>query len=479
LEVKGAEMKVRFALFATVLTVFGSIPTPASAFDKPVVESFTASQIDIDLNNKDLKIDFEVVVSHAAGIENRSTNLTLTNSTNNSLLTSLTRTDSPIENVKTKVTFRGTIDFPRTLDAGVYTYSLNDGFTSNLNNGSKIGTGTVLGPVLRNLKGAESGILVRAGGFLDLDYVTINGPAYGLQTNKTYINTSKYPVPVDPVWKVGEIFTPTDYFEETVTNVPIEISTASPKICTADGKTMKLISIGECTFTVSTPRTKDYKAKSILQTVTIATGRTAQKLFIENVPPLKAQNLPTIITLAAVYASGISTVEYVLPKSNTPGICEASGYSLKVFSGGNCILTYQSLGNTSYLPSDIYTQTIVFEKASQTISFMLPPSVKVADKTLNLSANSSSGNQVTYTSTPSSTCTISGSVLNLLKAGNCSVTATQIGTTTLASASATSTVIIEGVLPAVKKTITCVKGKTTKKVTGTNPKCPAGYKLKK
>lgn len=30
-----------------------------------------------------------------------------------------------------------------------------------------------------------------------------------------------------------------------------------------------------------------------------------------------------------------------------------------------------------------------------------------------------------------------------------------------------------------KKTITCVKGKVSKKVTGTNPKCPSGYKVKK
>jgi hypothetical protein len=34
-------------------------------------------------------------------------------------------------------------------------------------------------------------------------------------------------------------------------------------------------------------------------------------------------------------------------------------------------------------------------------------------------------------------------------------------------------------MPVAKKTtITCVKGKTTKKVTAVNPKCPAGYKKK-
>jgi hypothetical protein len=30
-----------------------------------------------------------------------------------------------------------------------------------------------------------------------------------------------------------------------------------------------------------------------------------------------------------------------------------------------------------------------------------------------------------------------------------------------------------------KTTITCVKGKTTKKVTAVTPKCPSGYKVKK
>jgi hypothetical protein len=472
-------MKVRLASLVLVLAAFGSIQAPARAVDKPVIESFTASQVDLDLNNKNLKVDFEVIVSHDAGIDNRYTTLTLTNSSNTSLSVSLIRTDIPIDNLKTKVTFRGTIDIPRTIDPGVYTYILNDGLTSNTNNGIKVSTGPVSGPVLRNLKGAESGILVRSGGFLDLDYVTINGPAYGVQTNNTYINTSKYPAPVDPIWKVGEIFTPSDYFEESVTNVRIEIFTSTPKICTTDGKALKLISIGECSFTVSTPRTKDYKAMSILQTVAIAAGRTAQKLFIESISPRKAQNVPITITLATVYASGTSAVEIVLPKSTTPEICEVAGYSLKVFGGGNCVLTYQALGNTSYLPSDIYTQTIVFEKDSQTILFALPSSVNVMDKTLNLTASSSSGNLITYTSTPTGSCMVSGSVLNLLKAGNCSVTATQLGTTTLAPASATSTVVIEGVVPPNKKIISCVKGKFTKKVSGTNPKCPTGYKLKK
>jgi hypothetical protein len=54
-----------------------------------------------------------------------------------------------------------------------------------------------------------------------------------------------------------------------------------------------------------------------------------------------------------------------------------------------------------------------------------------------------------------------------------------VGTSTLAPASATANITITGTVVAAKKTITCVKGKTAKKVTSTNPKCPTGYKLKK
>ena len=472
-------MKFRLVMLTAILALSALIQVPANAVDKPVIESFSASQIDIDLNSKDLKINFEAIVSHVAGIENRSTTLVITNSKNNSISTSLIRTDMPIDYTKNRVVFRGIIDFPRTFEPGVYTYSLNDGLTSNLSNGSKISTNIVLGPVLRNLKGAESGILVRSGGFLDLDYSTINGPAYGLQTNKTYINTAKYPSPVDPIWKVGEVFTPSDYFEENVSDVRLEINTSSPKVCTTDGRVMKLVAIGECTFTISTPRTKDYKAKSILQTVSIATERSTQKLFVQDLPPRKVQNLPITLTLATVYASGTTAVEYIFPKSITPEICAVAGYSLKVTSGGDCMLTYQSLGNSSYLPSDIYTQTIVFEKAIQTISFALPNTAKVTDKTIVLTATSSSGNPISYTSTPISTCTISGSVLNLLQAGNCSITATQVGTPTIAAASTTANITLTATTVATKRTITCSKNKTTKKVTGTNPKCPTGYKLKK
>jgi hypothetical protein len=45
--------------------------------------------------------------------------------------------------------------------------------------------------------------------------------------------------------------------------------------------------------------------------------------------------------------------------------------------------------------------------------------------------------------------------------------------------SSTATVMLTGAVVTNKKSITCVMGKKSKKVSGTNPKCPKGYKLKK
>ncbi len=69
--------------------------------------------------------------------------------------------------------------------------------------------------------------------------------------------------------------------------------------------------------------------------------------------------------------------------------------------------------------------------AVQSISFPFPGGAAVAIppdiETVALNATASSGGPVTYTSNTPSVCTVSGRTLSLLKAGECSVTATQAG----------------------------------------------------
>jgi hypothetical protein len=168
---------------------------------------------------------------------------------------------------------------------------------------------------------------------------------------------------------------------------------------------------------------------------------------------------------------------WILPKATTPSVCIAAGFFVQIVGGGTCTLTYQSEATTAYLASDLYKVSFEVVRDAQTISFTPPTTANISAKTLALSATASSGGVITYQTTSTGICSITGSTLNLLKGGNCAITATQAGSATLAPISATATVMIAGSVA--KKTITCVKGKKTKKVSGTNPKCPKGYKVKR
>jgi hypothetical protein len=195
-----------------------------------------------------------------------------------------------------------------------------------------------------------------------------------------------------------------------------------------------------------------------------------------------SKNLPKTIEIFRVYSP---TGVYVLPQATTPTVCIAAGFYVQIVGGGTCTLTYQSEANTSYLASDLYKVSFEVARDPQTIAFTPPTTVDIAGKTLVLTATASSGGAITYSTTSVESCSVTGATLNLLKAGNCVVTATQGGSSTLAPVSTTATIMLTGsiakpVVPVVsKKTIVCVKGKTTKKVSGSNPKCPKGYKVKK
>ena len=117
------------------------------------------------------------------------------------------------------------------------------------------------------------------------------------------------------------------------------------------------------------------------------------------------------------------------------------------------------------------------------MTFILPATVDISTKTLTLAATASSGASVTFSTASVDACSITGSTLNLLKAGNCVVTASQAGNSTLAPVSTTTTIMLTGAViaptpVATKKTIVCTKGKTNKKISGVNPKCPKGYKVR-
>ena len=473
-------MKLKSILAATFL-IFGLVPNWAyAASEQPTIESFTFTPNEIDLVSSNTNVVFDLIVSHPNGIENSSTIATLTNSKGHTLSVRLLRTDSPINSTLAKVTFKGTLAVPRNVVPDVYNISASEIY-NNSTAGYKYSTGTISPKKIRSLIGGESGLLIRSNGDLNLSQITFAGPTHDSSQNQTYDNSSVYNSYVLPIFKVGETYVPSKYYELKVPSLSLSISSATPLVCSSDGKELKFLLQGICTFTVSTPKTSDYATRTNTQNVTISPARVKPSLFVGSIPNQTSKDLPKKIQVTWVYGPANG---YVMPQTITPTVCIASGFFINIISGGTCLITYQSEETVAYLASDLYKVSFEVTRDPQTITFTPVTTVDVATKSLTLSATASSGGVVSFTSSPTENCTISGATLNLLKPGNCVITASQAGTSTFAPITTSATITLTGKVVApkpvvTKKTIVCVKGKTTKKVSGTNPKCPKGYKVKK
>jgi hypothetical protein len=463
------------SIFVAFLLTLSFAPNVAQANVRPVVESFTITPNEVELISANTTVAFELVVSHPSGIKNSNTQVNLSGPNGSTLAATLNRSDAPLNPTLTKVIFKGSLVIPQNITAGAYTVTVNE-VSNNPSAGYEYGTGTITTSKLRDLIGAESALLVRNSGDLNLDYDTFVGPTHNTTLGISYNNPTVYNNNNPPIWKVGESYNPNKYYELRVPALSLIVSSSTPTVCSTDGKELKLIATGNCTFKVSTARTKDYILKESTQNVTIIAARSKPELVIGTIASQTSKNLPKSIEIFRVYGP---TGVYVLPKATTPTVCIAAGFYVQIVGGGTCTLTYQSEATTSYLASDLYSVSFEVSRDPQTLAFSPTTNVNLSSRSLALTATASSGAGVIFATTTPTICSISGSTLNLLSAGNCAITATQGGTPTFAPVSATTNIVIAGSPVVARKTITCVKGKSTKRVSGVNPKCPKGFKIRR
>ena len=439
----------------------------------PVVVSFTMSQTQVELNSNNVNVTFDLVVNNSTGISSSQTILTLSDGGVNTKIAPLIRTDLPVINALQTVTFEATVNVS-TLPAGVYSVTAAPitGLSSNGMPG--LTTDVINATNDSKIIGTKNSLLIRNNGDLNYSYPTFTGPAFNKTLANLFVNP-KYNTVSDPIWKVGETFNPADYFEVTVPTLPLKVSTTTPKVCTSTSISITFIATGACSFTVYTDKTSDYQYFKYDQTVTVTGARTKPAYVIAQIPTQSSTALP--LSIPGPYVMGPTGL--VAPLSLTPSVCLGAGFYITITSGGTCTLNYSTPGTSTYLPSDLYSLTFQITRTSQTVAFTAPTSAALATKSLALTAMSSSGQLVTFLSSTPTICSVTGNLLNFLKAGTCQVTASQNGTTTIAPASNQQSIVITGGPVAVKaaKKLVCIKNGKIKK--GTSKTCPSGYKVKK
>lgn len=171
-------------------------------------------------------------------------------------------------------------------------------------------------------------------------------------------------------------------------------------------------------------------------------------------------------------------------ESLTPNVCNLSNSMwVDLVRAGSCILKMTQEGNASYFAA---TKTVQFDiegKKSQSIVATPIPNQKLSSKVVKIDLSATSGLDVYASSDSETICEINQAdwystewEVTLKKAGTCKLSYFQQGDSEyLAAQTIYESFTITGTLT---KTITCIKGKSTAKITGVNPVCPSGYKKK-
>jgi hypothetical protein len=155
--------------------------------------------------------------------------------------------------------------------------------------------------------------------------------------------------------------------------------------------------------------------------------------------------------------------------------CSITGDFLVGSNEGNCSIVIKVFETEKYLG---FTKTldIVIEKKEQRIKLnQLSFFFENSKGPIDLQASSNSGLPLFLRSLTSTVCTSQGNKIIGLRTGECRLSVEQAGNNEYRAA---QSVFINGQVFMDKITISCVKGKTTKKVTAIKPVCPKGYKKK-
>ena len=198
-------------------------------------------------------------------------------------------------------------------------------------------------------------------------------------------------------------------------------------ICTVSGTSLTLVKVGTCSITASQSGTPNYAAAtSVIRSFNITqASQTITFPVLSNIPFDLAP-----ITLTATASSGLT----LGLASTTQSICTVSGTSLTLVTLGTCSITATQPGDPNYTAASSVGRSFTIAQGVNTITFATPGAVTSPGSPFALTATASSGLTVTFASTTTAICTVSGVTLIPVTSGTCSVTASQAGNTNYATA---------------------------------------------
>jgi sugar lactone lactonase YvrE len=142
-------------------------------------------------------------------------------------------------------------------------------------------------------------------------------------------------------------------------------------------------------------------------------------------------------TLSATASSGLG----VSFASATTSVCTVSGTTATLVAVGTCTIQATQAGNAAYTAATPVSQSFQVTQQSlmsQTITFGALSNIALGSAPFTLSATASSGLPVSFASTTTSVCTVSGTTATLVAVDTCTIQATQAGNVNYSAATPVS-----------------------------------------
>ena len=201
--------------------------------------------------------------------------------------------------------------------------------------------------------------------------------------------------------------------------LPVTFSSQTTGVCTVSGSLVTSVTAGTCTIAANQAGNASYNAATqVTQNITI--NKANQTISFGSAPSVVVGGTGTV---SATASSGLS-VTYT---SQTTGVCTVSGSTVTGVTPGTCTIAADQAGGINYNAATQVTQNITVGKGSQTLSFGSAPRVVVGGTGTVSATGGASGNAVTFSSTTTGVCTVSGSTVTGVTAGTCTIAADQAG----------------------------------------------------
>ncbi|WP_416867599.1 MAG: T9SS type A sorting domain-containing protein [Imperialibacter sp.] len=220
----------------------------------------------------------------------------------------------------------------------------------------------------------------------------------------------------------------------TSSGLDVTFSSSDAAVASVEGTTVTILKAGAVTITASQAGNDNYSSATATQTLTI--NKAAQAIAFATLPAKTFGDAS--FELSASTTSGL-TVAYA---SNDATVAKVEGTTVALLKPGSATITASQSGNENYLAAASAEQSLVVNKAGQTITFEPLAAKTFGDPVFEFSATSSIGLPVVFSSSDPAVVSVEGNSASIVKAGAVTITASQAGNDNYNAASAEQTLTI-------------------------------------